>query len=146
MPGKLVWAEILGPVRRLPRAEPVETERQLRRPRPRPLQAPPLPLHDVHSASEKGMVQPKARYRSCFSAAENDPSLVFYRLILKCIHSRNTQGLPSDTKKNKNKKTPNRPRNGSVRLGSGRSGWSTPFKEGEGLRFASKIPLPFQKR
>lgn len=28
---------------------------------PAPLQAPPLPLHDVHSASEKGMVQPKAR-------------------------------------------------------------------------------------
>lgn len=105
MPGKLVPVEILGPVRRLPRAEPVETENSFEDLGPAPLQAPPLPLHDVHSASEKGMVQPKARYRSCFSAAENDPSLVFYRLILKCIHSRNTQGLPSDTKKTKTKKT-----------------------------------------
>lgn len=56
--GKIGRGRIPRPARRLPWEGSFEDLG------PAPLQAPPLPLHDVHSASEKGMVQPKARYRS----------------------------------------------------------------------------------
>ena len=140
IPGKLVGVEFLG----RPAASPGRAASKTSAPplsKPRPVR---FTTFTLRPRREWFSQKPDTEV---FSAAKNDPPLVFYSLILKCIHSRNTQGLPSDTK-NKTKQTKqNLPRNGSVLLASGRSGWSTPFKEGEGLRFASKrIPPPFQKR
>ena len=94
--GKMDTGQTSRGVRRLPQARTSRDWRAAQKPSgPALLQAPPLPLQDVHSASEMGMVQPKADYRrNCFSATNKRPIVtLFYRLMLRCTHSRKYPGF-----------------------------------------------------
>lgn len=134
--GKMVTGRTSRGVRRLPQARTSRDWRAAQKTSgPAPLQAPPLPLQDVHSASEMGMSQPKAEYRrNCFSATNKRPIVtLFYRLMLRCTHSRKYPGSALRHLKQKNK--PSHAMVASAWLAVDRGG-AHHSKRGEGLRFA----------